>query len=739
MANKSRQSVDLGQTFKAGLPQAGAGLASAGNANAGMADSSLFSVSNALADQVGRFADELAGAEGARAGAIAGDQANFEPGRVDTLRGRAFDRAGTDAYLSKLTAQFTSDSMDLYEAHKNDPAGFKAAYEGKVKEYEGAHVFPEAQAHFRAKATSIASSLRARVLSNFEGEQNDRRRASFVEDEGRAVSNQQRLLAAAPDDPNTERAVRDEADARKLRVDGLAATGALSAEQAAKRKLAIDDESSASLILARAGTRQTPDELAAYREQFRADFQAGKIKGLVDYDAVDAQLAKMQQQRGVQIDKNLRALDGDLAAFVDREKDGWSPGSSEWLALQSRGRALGEEGGRRVAIAEMKLKLGRDVAALPLDQAEARQARIEQAVREKGGDPVSVEAAKYSRSVLEARRTAMGQDPVGAGEREYGATAGVVNFTGEPDALAGELASRIPAAMSIAQASGRKVTYLRPEEKARAQAVLDEGGDKALALIDGVIRGGKGQAPAILAEIGDGAPALAHAGLVMASTGDREFARQVSSLRKAEKAAPGGRLPGPSETALGEVQRAVYGRALSSFEPAELASTRAAASAWARVEFARRNIDPKDGDETTKAVLTEAFQRARGRTTSNGIAYGGLAETVTARGFFFDDKAPVQIPPNVRADKFSDLMSALTTADLAGLKNPPVTKSGEVLDARRLRAAELQAVPGGYAFGHTDKGNGAFTPLRGRDGKIFVLPWAEVEPALRGRVPAAFR
>ena len=85
------------------------------------------------------------------------------------------------------------------------------------------------------------------------------------------------------------------------------------------------------------------------------------------------------------------------------------------------------------------------------------------------------------------------------------------------------------------------------------------------------------------------------------------------------------------------------------------------------------------------------------------------------------------------------MLAAIGDADLAALPNPPVAPSGKPMTARDLRRFAPQQQPGGYAWGSYDATNGKWSPVLGRDGRPFVLPWNELEPALRSRVAEAFK
>lgn len=735
MANRRAQSVDPGQPFEA--PQKVLSPIGQIERPRGEADATIFAVASKLGDAVGRFGDELAQAEGRRAGEIAGADPAFRPTGGNTLRARAFDKAGSDIYVANAQARFQTELTDAFMANKDDPSGFVAASKKLLSTYERDHLYPEVTGYFRAFAANATNSLRRTALSNFEDRENDRAFGGMIDEFQSRDRSIGAILAANPNDPKADILNDDDVNARILAIEARVARGAISATQGAKMKAKVEEEGASRLLLARANALTSPEAVEAFRAAQKQRFIDGKIAGLTGFDTIDATLAKRAQALRAGQQKELTGLNRDLEDFIDRARDGWAPTSSEWMLMRKRAEALGEPGAQLIAQAEIKLQLGQQTGALPFDQAEIAVGRIEDEARASGSNPAAVDAAKHARRVLDTRRDNFARDQIGTGEREYQFQAGSIDFRAPPADLAAAVSARVPAALTIAQTAGRKAVWLRPEEREAARAALEEGGEKALGILESLVAGGRQFAPQILAEIGDGAPALAHAANVMAQTGDRSFARQVVDYQRAQKAA-GGQLPSAAATDVDKIMRDLYGTALTGYSVAEVAATKAAAIAWSKVEFSRRGIDPKNFADS-EDVLREAFQRARGQTSQAGVTYGGIATQIVAPVFFRDTKAQVQAPRNVRTDMFDKVIGAITNEDIAALANPPVTKKGDVLQAKALRAHEMRAVEGGYAFGAIDSATKAFTPLRGRDGKIFILPWSEIEPRLRSRMPAAFR
>lgn len=81
----------------------------------------LASDSLKLQNQFHNQLDQQAAAEGERAGANAGQAGTFEMQDFGTIRGRAYNKAASDAYVHTLEAKSNRAVNDLFERHRNDP------------------------------------------------------------------------------------------------------------------------------------------------------------------------------------------------------------------------------------------------------------------------------------------------------------------------------------------------------------------------------------------------------------------------------------------------------------------------------------------------------------------------------------------------------------------------------------------------------------------------------------------
>ena len=324
-------------------------------------------------------------------------------------------------------------------------------------------------------------------------------------------------------------------------------------------------------------------------------------------------------------------------------------------------------------------------------------------------------------------------DPIGAAEQAGimpGGVAAALDFTA-PDKTAQSMRARAIQAQAVAQTSGRPAVYFRPEERAEIKDRLHKGGQAALAVIDGVTAGAGAGAMDALAEIGGDAPELAHAAMIGLQTGDTTLRTRVAAALEARRV-PGARPVKPTGETLERAMKDEAGDALRGLSLAQRERVKATAALAYEQMAAQRGVENDD-----MGLAAEAVRLTLGSAKAGGQTYGGVASYPL--GGWFGGAVKVMAPPEVRADRFADVLRALTDADLAALGDPPVRPDGKPMTASELLRVPPLARGGAYLFGRTDPDSGALTPVKSKSGREFVLNWATVAPALRARLPEAFR
>ncbi len=888
MANVRRDPIQMDTTSFNPLARAASGggraLPEVTTRPSGEEHGAQYTVAKGLSEEVGRWADQMAQAEGERAGKVAGTDPDWRPSTAFTIRGQASERAAEKVYLSSLDAKFQRDSLDLWDRHREDPVALANGFAQLRKTYDERHVYPEAKGYFDSLATNVETAYRRASLNAFQAKKDEQARATLTTNMASRAEASARVLAVDPSSPEAEAIVRR---AEVQDILDIQNNPGISEDRKASMIIERKARTHAEIVDARARTLGSAEDVQAYREKVKKDFAEGRMPGL-DHASVDAALQKIANAKRVEGDRAYSEFDSKVTSFLDRASKGLPPPTSEWLALEDQAKKAGPQAVARLDQARNMMKLRGQIENLPLDQAERRVRELEEDMRNgsgaqlrpylapgratahtdnldsgfaggmarmfadmppeirnlvkinsghrtterqaelyqediarNGGKPsgrvappggsnhehgqaadllydgkarpeteagqralewVHANAEKYglqfrllaskgasidepwhieptdmtkkgrgsgvsamaapiledARKTLETRRALVAADPLAAASRE-GVLASVspVDWKAGGEALAQQLPRRIAEADAVASHYGRSPVYLRPDEKEQAKAALAEGGDNALDLISGVISGGRQKAAKILEELSGDAPALAHAGMVMASTGDKAFARQVAEAQRA-RTADGGKLTPPPQDDVDQAMRKTLGSSLNGLSAEETARTRAAASAWATVELWRRGADPKTAPAD---ILEEAVRRARGMTGSGDKTFGGVEQMpLGSPGKLWGRNAvQVQIPADVRSGRFRDALGALRDEDIASMPSPPVATGGRPLTAREFQTLAPVFTPQGYRFGSIDPVTGIVTPVQGKDGKPFTLNWGEWAPRLRERIPGAFR
>ena len=349
------------------------------------------------------------------------------------------------------------------------------------------------------------------------------------------------------------------------------------------------------------------------------------------------------------------------------------------------------------------------------------------------------ETLQWVREQNDAARNQLNSDPLGfaLAQGRAGGPATVLDMNAAPDVLAAQMRARVAQAdAALPSILGHtNVPYLRPDERTVLQGAMAAGGERALATVEALVAGGGARATKILAEIGGDAPALAHAAALSLATGDRSFALRVAEGLRTDQVS-GASPARPSEDDVRAAETAALGASMRAYSPEARERTRAAVLLWFRAEAHRRGADPKGN---VQPLLEEGFRAARGELRVNGVTYGGIARYSSSA--FNSVPTQVQVPPSVRQDRFTQVLGAITDADLEALGDRrPVGLTGQPMDAGALRRMMPAWGDGGYRFFMPSvASSGVRRPVVTANGQPFHLDFRAIEPTLRARVPGAFR
>lgn len=375
---------------------------------------------------------------------------------------------------------------------------------------------------------------------------------------------------------------------------------------------------------------------------------------------------------------------------------------------------------------------------------ERNLSQIEETMRMHSATTQMVALRNLGATLLKTMRSEIAKDPLTWADRTGAFPLTPIDFA-SPDA-ASQMHHRAAQAESVAAHYGIAPIYLRPDEKVLLQKVASIGGpgmiDVARRVVDGF---GAERAGKVLAEISNEAPILAHMGGLLTGSlfggGSATFANDVAEAVQLRQNTDF-KLPRWLDHPSDKILQAQNAKTISEYGSAFLMvpnNGRAAEASAQAAYFARANRQGFSAlvDNTpSEAAYRKSLQEAAGATFApNGTQYGGV--TTYKPGYW--DTYKVIVPGNVRADRFRDVISAVTDADLSLLAISPQAADGKPYTSSDLRAAVPVAVSGGYRFAAGEPASDDPKWLRGADGRPFVLPIAAMDETLRKRVPQAFQ
>lgn len=345
--------------------------------------------------------------------------------------------------------------------------------------------------------------------------------------------------------------------------------------------------------------------------------------------------------------------------------------------------------------------------------------------------------------LLDTMRKEIADNPLGWANRVNTVTILPLDFN-SPFA-AQDMRARVVAAEIVAQQYGRSPVYLMPDEKRALEVSTQQGGPAMLKTARDLAQGFGDRAGRVLGEVSNEAPILAHMGGLLSGGlfggGSQTFANDVAEavqLRQDKEF----KLPRWAEHKSDKIITAQHTRTIANYGDAfylvpdngRAAEASAQAAYFARAN--RRGYDALVESSDSKKAYDRALQEGAGATfDARGTQWGGV--TSIRPGYWQAYK--VLVPSTIRADRFGDVIGAITDTDLSRLPVTPQDTSGKTYPARTLHAAVPVAGPGGYRFALGDPASEDPKWMRGADGRPFVLNLDSLEPVLRSRVPGAYQ
>jgi hypothetical protein len=144
----------------------------------------------------------------------------------------------------------------------------------------------------------------------------------------------------------------------------------------------------------------------------------------------------------------------------------------------------------------------------------------------------------------------------------------------------------------------------------------------------------------------------------------------------------------------------------------------------------RAGVTKEDGSKAEE-LFSQALRDASGQaTTRDGQTFGGPVN-YSPNWYTFSKK--VIAPPNVRANKFADVIGAIRDDDLEGAVN----QDGSKITASQVKNATPVQTPTGYKFAIGDPAS-KDAKFLGKVGAPLILNFTVLQDRLRTRVPGAF-
>ncbi len=735
MANSNRRNpvevgsfdpkTQIGQALPSAVVDSSAAMSNAGTA--------LERVSGKL----GERADAATRVEAKRAGAIAGNEPDFRPTGGSTIAETTYDQAATATYIDKLDARVSRETREAYQLWSQDPQRAPSQLKenlDKIRESVLADSFPDIRGQVEARFERLRLPLEMQAQSDTLERARDGARAALVTRSAEATTTIARL-AVNPDDPASQAAIRQERATIHAGYDRAAANGDITQEKAASLKLAADRDIAMRVGMTRVEQLKSVADVDASEKRLDQEFSSGKLKSMSDdaYDAIKKGLEQRRRQLVTEGNRDATLITKRLDSIVEREKQGLAipPQELEELKLAA---AKSDQGMAAFEMMERKRELARRLRGQTPEEIDAFGRVMRDQLRVSGGT-ASVgqnELIGFIDTMADDKRKALATAPLREADRT-----GLIKVApfdpSNTEQLEISTARRVAEARAVARANGREVIYFDPGEVDRVKAVVAQGGDQALGTLQKMIAGAGKDAPAMLAEIGNGAPELAHAGGLLRSgiPQQRDLARDVLEGVRI-KAQPGAKLPNVPLAEDDDAFKTVFGSSLSD-QPEDRERIRATARAVFAVRAARSNIDAKTSEGTD--LLKQVYREVGGRVKVGRDEYGGVDGYKPG---WFSSRVQIVLPQDVKAGRFGDILGALTDADLAGLPGGgPIDAEGKPLKASTLARSYPVRTSSGWRFAaspdETDR-----KWLKGSDGKPFTLDLDALGGRLRSRVPDAF-
>lgn len=301
----------------------------------------------------------------------------WRPTGSNTIYGRAYDEAGSRAYLRDLDTEMRSTAGQLFERYTDDPESLRSALGDLRGELRNDHVFDEISGEFDNEFTKVSEAYLAQARQNKLERDRDIARGQFIENTAELATNQQRLIAGMdPNDPNATATVTNGLASIEAQWDDAVSRKLVTAEQGAKAKLQAKRDF-ATAFYGRQAELLDAEGVEGMHKKLKADFAAGGVPGLdaEGFATLDQQLTALEagKRQASKAKEAEHTKTGD--SFVATVAAGFEPDPAAWSRyVLDAGDS--PEGQRAIAATEKKMATARTMRGMSIEDGAAHVAEL---------------------------------------------------------------------------------------------------------------------------------------------------------------------------------------------------------------------------------------------------------------------------------------------------------------------------------------------------------------------------
>jgi len=643
----------------------------------------------------------------------------FRPTGSATIRGRAYDVAGTRTYLQQLDVTMQQDMAAVYDAYADDPAELDKALDELKTAHMRESVFDEIAGDYSAvfEKKRFGMVQRSREAARIRQEEKDReeffgRIDDLEEEKARFIAGQN---AGSDQDAADLFAIQGSIDEH---YDNAVERGLMTAEKAERYKAQSRRDTSVSFHLGQADGK-TALEIEEMRKDIATDYSEGNLPNVdrESYSRIDDGLAKLARDRATAERKASDTLRREGDNFAEKIVDGETISAADYADFE-RSLAISPEGGSIGRSALVRLKVARLLRTNPA--AAVRQNLVE-ILKDDDGN-VNPDDLAFARDLIERQEKALEADPLGLAER-YGAVppvGGILDTMGQAGAITA-VKDRVETAHAAAERFGIKPKYFTGSEPAEIAELIRSNPDAGLGLIAGIVEAGGEASGDMLRELRETAPEAEWAGVVFALGGNPRAAQDA--ILGNQPGVDGKRPENPVKKQRRAITAEVMGGALSQLHPEDRSRVEESAMSIARRQAEVAGVAP-DSEEAAE-IYRRSLQEAGGAVFSPDGQRGGFGEI---------NGQTVLLPPGMTADDVEDLLEDLTDQDLETIGAPlsPLKDFGVMVTADDIREGILFAVaPGVYRVAKESSGRLEF--IGDPEGGFWELDMSKLQEAVKIR------